>query len=178
LELFPDIEERWDKGRFGKAYDECEDAVLRDKWDLGVGLGQKKIFEVRRLYNDLTFLDTFLTEGFRRRHKFFIYAKEDETSEWTIRTREYAKIKELILTRLTNLGYPIIRVLDGNFENRGELLLVNQHEGVDLQWNQAQDTLIDLNRLWKRAVHIETKREGKRVLLSFNGKEMQTTQLQ
>ncbi len=178
LELFRDIEERWNKGRFGKEYDECEDAALREKWDLGLGLGQKKIFEVRHLYNDLTFLDTFLTEDFCRRHKFFIFAKEDKTPAWTIRTREVAKIKEFILTRLTNLGHPIIRVLDGNFENRGELLLVNQHEGSDLQWNQAQDTLVNLNRLWKRAVHIETKKEGKKVRLSFNAKEMRTTELQ
>jgi stage V sporulation protein R len=178
LELFRDIEERWNKGRFGKEYDECEDAALREKWDLGLGLGQKKIFDVRRLYNDLTFLDTFLTEDFCRRHKFFIFAQEDKSPAWTIRTREYAKIKEFILTRLTNLGHPIIRALDGNFENRGELLLVNQHEGSDLQWNQAQDTLVNLNRLWKRAVHIETKKEGKKVRLSFNGKELQTNELQ
>jgi stage V sporulation protein R len=177
LELFRDIEERWNKGRFGKEYDECEDAALREKWDLGLGLGQKKIFEVRRLYNDLTFLDTFLTEDFCRRHKFFIYAKEDKAPAWTIRTREYAEIKELILSRLTNLGHPIIRVLDGNFENRGELLLSHQHEEIDLKWNLAQDTLVNLNRLWKRAVHVETKKEGKKVRLSFNGREMQTTEV-
>jgi stage V sporulation protein R len=177
MELFRDIEERWNKGRFGKEFDECEDAALRERWDLGLGLGQEKLFEVRRLYNDLTFLDTFLTEDFCRRRKFFIFAREDKKPTWTIRTREYAKVKELILTRLTNLGHPIIRVLEGNFENRGELLLGHQHEGVDLQWNLAQDTLVNLHRLWKRAVHIETNKEGKKVRLSFNGKEMQTADL-
>jgi stage V sporulation protein R len=178
MELFRDIEERWNKGRFGKEYDECDDAALREKWDLGLSLGRTKIFEARRIYNDLTFLDTFLTEDFCRRHKFFVYAKEGENSEWTIKTRELAQIKELILKGLTNLGHPIIRALDGNFENRGELLLAQQHEGMGLQWDLAKDTLVNLHRLWKRAVHIETKKEGQRTRLSFNGKEIQTTDLQ
>lgn len=171
LALFRDIEERWDKGRFGKEYEECEDVAVRDTWDLNLGLGEKKIFEVRRLYNDLTFVDTFLTDDFCRRHKLFVYAKEDSQHVWLIKTREFKKIKEAILGELTNLGRPLIKVLDGNFENRGELLLVHHHEERDLKWNFAQDTLANLHRLWRRPVHLETKKEGKGIRLSFDGKE-------
>ena len=64
MELFRDIKERWDKGQFGKKYDECEDRLKKQKWDTGYGRGLKKIFEVRKLYNDVTFIDTFLTEEF------------------------------------------------------------------------------------------------------------------
>ena len=56
LELFRDIEDRWDKGRFGPEYADCDDLAARDSWDHKLGLGQEKIFEVRRLYNDLTFI--------------------------------------------------------------------------------------------------------------------------
>jgi stage V sporulation protein R len=177
LELFRDIEERWNKGRFGKEYEECDDLAVRDKWDLNLGLGQEKIFEARRLYNDLTFIDTFLTDDFCRRQKLFVYAKEEKDPAWIIKTREFKTVKEMILSRLTNMGTPLIRVLDGNFENRGELLLVHHHEGKDLKWNFAQETLVNLQRLWKRPVHLETKREEKTVRLSFDGKEHQITEL-
>ena len=171
LELFRDIEERWNKGRFGKEYEECEDLVTRDKWDLNLGLGQAKIFEVRRLYNDLTFIDTFLTDDFCRRQKLFVYGKEEKDPAWLIKTREFKKVKEIILSSLTNLGSPLIRVVDGNFENRGELLMAHHHEGMDFKWNFADETLVNLQSLWKRPVHVETIKEGKTVRLSFDGKE-------
>jgi stage V sporulation protein R len=91
VELFRDIEERWDKGRFGKEYDDCDDLRTREEWDKKLGLGRQKIFEVRRLYNDLTFLDTFLTEDFCRRQRLFVYAKDQARNAWVIenRTSEY-----------------------------------------------------------------------------------------
>src|SRR5581483_4543791 len=47
LELLRDIEDRWNKGKFGKEYDECDDMVAKDRWDKKLGLGRQKIFEVR-----------------------------------------------------------------------------------------------------------------------------------
>ena len=170
LELFRDIEDRWNKGRFGKEYRECDDLVAREGWDLELGRGQEKIFEVRRNYNDLTFIDTFLTEDFCRRHKLFLYAKQGATSHWVINNRDFERIKQMILSNLTNVGAPVIRILDGN---RGELLLTHQHEGADLKWDFARETLVNLYRLWKRPVHVETIREDKKIRLSFDGNKAQ-----
>ncbi|MGE5049648.1 MAG: SpoVR family protein, partial [Deltaproteobacteria bacterium] len=61
IELWRHIEERWNKGRFGKEYDECDDLRARRAWDRKLGLGRQKIFEVRKHYNDVTFIDEFLT---------------------------------------------------------------------------------------------------------------------
>ena len=134
-------------------------------------LGREKIFEVRRLYSDLTFIDTFLTEDFCRRHKLFVYAKDAAGQTWAIQGRQFSQIKEILLSSLTNLGQPLIRVMDGNFENRGELLLFHQHEGQDLKWDFAKDTLANIHRLWKRPVHLETSREEEKIRLSFDGRE-------
>jgi stage V sporulation protein R len=177
LELFRDIEDRWNKGRFGKEYEVCEDLATRENWDLDLGLGREKIFEVRRLYNDLTFIDTFFTDDFCRRHKLFVYAKNDKNPAWVIKTREFGKVKEMILSSLTNLGRPLIRVVDGNFENRGELLLDHAHEERDLKWDFANETLVNLQRLWQRPVHVESMKEGKKVRLSFDGKKHQSKEL-
>ena len=177
LELFRDIEDRWNKGRFGKDYESCEDLATRGNWDLELGRGREKIFEVRRLYNDLTFIDTFFTDDFCRRQKLFVYAKNDKSPAWRIKTREFGKVKEMILNSLTNLGRPLIRIVDGNFENRGELLLDHAHEEQDLKWDFAGETLVNLQRLWKRPVHVDSIKAGKRIRLSFDGKEHKSREL-
>jgi hypothetical protein len=33
VELYRDIEDRWNKGRFGKEYEDCEDIERRRSWD-------------------------------------------------------------------------------------------------------------------------------------------------
>ena len=42
VELFRDIEERWNKGRFGKEYDECKSMEEKRKWDKKLGQGIKR----------------------------------------------------------------------------------------------------------------------------------------
>jgi stage V sporulation protein R len=174
IELLRDIEDRWNKGRFGKDYDECDDMRERRQWDTNAGLGRQKIFEVRRIYNDLMFIDEFLTHDFCRQHKLFSFNYQSDTDTYNIESREFPKIKERLLYSLTNIGRPAISVRDGNYKNRGELFLEHQHDGVDLQINYARDTLANLHRLWTRPVHIETFVEGKKTTFSFDGSEHKT----
>ena len=70
---------------------------------------------------------------------------------------------------MTNHGRPFIYVQDGNYRNRGELYLLHQHEGIELKQDYAQDTLVNLHRLWRRPVHIETIIDEKPSILSFDG---------
>jgi stage V sporulation protein R len=169
--LFKDIEERWNKGKFGKEYDECDDFVTKKQWDKKTGLGRKKIFEVRQLYNDINFIDTFLTEQFCREHNLFSFAYNKSNKRYEIESREFKMIKQRLLQNLTNLGQPIISVIDANYQNRGELLLHHQFEDVELDKAYAADTLRNLNNIWKRPVYIETLLEEKPAILSFNGTE-------
>jgi stage V sporulation protein R len=169
IELLRDIEDRWNKGQFGPEWEECDDYDTRRKWDKDLGLGRQKIFEVHRIHNDVTFIDTFLTVDFCRRHQLFSYKHNDQNDTYEIESREFKKIKERLLFNLTNFGQPIIRVKDGNYRNRGELYLHHEHFGVDLKLDYAQDTLRHLHRLWTRPVHIETVADGRSTLLSFDG---------
>jgi stage V sporulation protein R len=171
IELFRDIEHRWNTGRFGKEYDECEDQEKKRTWDKKLGLGRKKIFEVRRVHNDITFIDTFLTPEFCVRHKLFSFAYQEQAGQYYIESRDFAQIKQRLLFSLTNFGKPWIFVVDGNFRNRGELLLKHQHAGADLKTKEAQDTLANLQFVWSRPVHLETIVDGKPTLLSFDGTE-------
>jgi stage V sporulation protein R len=171
LELYRDIEDRWNRGRFGKDYDDCDDMEARARWDLGLGLGRDKIFQVRALYNDVTFLDEFLTEDFCRREKMFVFAYNENNERYEVKSRQFQAIKQKILQQLTNQGQPFIDVVDGNYRNRGEMLLAHRYEETPLKVDHAQETLRNLYKLWRRPCHIRTVTEDKGVVLSFDGQD-------
>src|SRR5207237_482526 len=127
LSIIRDIEHRWNTGKFGKDYDECDDLEKRRNWDKQLGLGRKKIFEVRKVHNDITFIDTFLTPEFCVEHKLFSFAWQEQMGQYVIESREFDKIKQRLLFSLTNFGKPWIYVVDVNYHNRGELLLKHEH---------------------------------------------------
>jgi stage V sporulation protein R len=169
IELFRDIEDRWNKGRFGKDWDECDDLRARRSWDKKLGLGRQKIFEVRKHYNDITFIDEFLTPEFAIEQKLFVYGFNEKRNSWEIMDREFRKVKNKLLQKLTNFGQPVIEVVDANDENRGELRLAHKHDGLDLKGDYARETLRNVQSLWRRPVNLVTKVEGKGVMLRFDG---------
>jgi stage V sporulation protein R len=157
LELYRDIEDRWNRGAFGPEYEACENLQARREWDRRLGLGRQKVFEVRRIYNDIGFIDEFLTEDFARERRLFTFEYDEDENQYAIASRKFQDIKRRLLFQLTNAGQPVIEVSNGNYENRGELYLIHRYEGVNLDWPFAQATLNNLYTLWKRPVHIETK---------------------
>ncbi|MBM4319822.1 MAG: SpoVR family protein [Deltaproteobacteria bacterium] len=169
LELFRDIEERWDKGRFGLEYDACDDMEAKNSWDRQLGLGQEKIFQIRKLYNDVTFIDEFVTPEFCARQKLFTFAYNPRADQYVIASREFEKIKEKLLQQLTNFGQPFVYVHNGNHDNRGELLLKHRHEGVDLRRDWAQETLRNLFKVWGRPVAVDTRLKDKPRRLRWDG---------
>ena len=48
------------------------------------GLGRQKIFEVRKIYNDVTFIDEFMTEEFCERQKLYVYGYDARTGRYVI----------------------------------------------------------------------------------------------
>ncbi len=169
LELYRDIEDRWNRGAFGPEYEDCNNLEARRNWDRQLGLGREKLFEVRRIYNDVCFIDTFLTEDFAREHLLFVYDHNARTNAYHITSREFQAIKRRLLFQLTNFGQPIIEVVESNYENRGELYLVHRHEGIDLDLPYAEETLKNLYTIWGRPVHIETVVEKKGQTLFSHG---------
>jgi len=171
VELYRHIEERWNTGRFGKEWNECDNLAHKRNWDRQLGLGREKIFQVRAIFNDVMFIDEFFTEDFCREQLFFTYGWNERNAQWEVQSRQYKQIKEQLLNMLTNFGSPHIHVEDGNFENRGELLLKHRHEGTDLRMDWARDTLVNLYKVWRRPTNLMTKVEGTGKLLTFDGKE-------
>jgi stage V sporulation protein R len=167
LALLNDIERRWNMGQFGRDWENCDDLRARRNWNTHAMLGKAKVFEVWQHFNDITFIDEFLTPEFVAEHLFFGYEWDDDIEAYTVATRDFQKIKEKLLFGLTNHGRPFIYVQDGNFRNRGELLLSHRHEGMDLKEDEARDVLRNIHTVWNRPVHIETQRDGETLLLSY-----------
>ncbi|MCB0362177.1 MAG: SpoVR family protein, partial [Bdellovibrionales bacterium] len=174
IELFRDIEERWNKGQHGKEWEECQDLSVRKNWDTKEGEGRDKIFQVRRNYNDVTFIDQFLTEQFCIENRMFVYKFNKRTGQFEVDTRDFKAIKFKLLFQLTNFGQPIINVIDANFENRGELLLAHMYEGVEMQPDHMQETMRNMFKIWGRPVNVATVLDGERRIVKFNGKEFNT----
>lgn len=169
IELFRDIEDRWNKGRFGKDWAECDSMEERRRWNKHLGEGRDKIFQVRKIYNDVTFIDEFFTESFCRQHGFFAYEYDKRKREWVIDSREFSAVKKKMLFQLTNFGQPIIRVTNANHDNKGELMLVHTHEGIDLDTSYTKATLQNVFAIWSRPVHLMTTVEDKNIHLIYDG---------
>jgi len=135
------------------------------------GLGREKIFEVRSLYNDVTFIDEYLTEDFVLDQKMYAFGYNERNDRWEIESRTFQDVKQQLLTSLTNAGNPIISVIDANHGNRSELLLEHTHQGADLRLDWAKEVAKALARVWTRPVEIHTVVDEKPTALRFDGKD-------
>ena len=170
IELLRHVEDRWNRGAFGPEFEQCDNAQERANWDRKLGLGREKIFEVRRIYNDVGFIDTFFTEEFAQEQRLFNYRYNPQLKAYEIEGRDFQDIKQQLLFNLTNFGEPMIEVVNANYQNRGELYLVHRWESVDLRPDYAAATLENLQAVWGRPVHLETIASEKGpVLFSYNG---------
>jgi stage V sporulation protein R len=172
VELFRDIKDRWDRGAFGPEWEACDDPERRRKWNTGAGLGTKKLYEVRRLHSDITFIDTFVTEDFARDQKLYSYEWNPRSGQHEIASRDWRAIRDKLVAGLTNFGEPEIFAVDGNWKNRGELYLKHRFTGTELRHDHAVETLRNLCVLWRRPVRLETVIDGKLRLLGHDGKEL------
>src|SRR5690625_3644969 len=75
----------------------------------------KKLFEVRAIENDTSFIRNYLTEQVVQQEDMFIY--EQEATIYRITSKQYEQIRDEIIHSRTNGGFPYIVVTDGNFMN-------------------------------------------------------------
>jgi stage V sporulation protein R len=164
LKLFEDIERRWDHP--------TQEQQARGAQP---GQGRAKIFEVRELDNDLSFLRNYLTKELVDELDLYLY--ERHGNEWVIVEKDWEKVRDGLLNEMTNFGNPTILVEDGDYRRSRELYLVHRHEGRDLDTVYAEKTLQYMYQIWGRPVHLETIVEGDRVLLSYDGTKNTRTEL-
>jgi stage V sporulation protein R len=157
MKVFEDIERRWDNPTEEE----------RDKLGRQGGEGRAKIFEVREVDNDASFLRSYLTKELVDELDLYLYRLEGD--KWVIVEKDWEVVRDTILTSMTNFGQPYIVVEDGDYRRGRELYLKHCHEGDDLDLEYADKTLKYVHQLWSRPVHLETIVEGKKTVLSYEG---------
>jgi len=160
LKIFEDIEKRWNQPTVEE----------KKKYKRLEGEGRKKIFEVRELENDTSFLRNYLTKELVEELDLYLYKKEKD--EWKIVEKDWAKVRDEIVAGMTNCGYPYIVVEDGDFNKRGELYLRHCYEGINLDIYYLEKTLPCVYQLWGRTVHLETVLDERKILFTFNGERI------
>jgi len=168
VELFKDIERRWDTGRHGHDWDSIETIGSKESFDDRSRKGRAKIFEVRQIYNDVSFIDEFLTEEFVERHKMYQHQTDPSTGEVRIVSRDFKRVKMTLLHHLTNMGQPFIYVVDANYLNRGQLYLAHKFAGLEVDASKAEQVMSSLRLLWGRPVHLQMRVNDEMHLLSMN----------
>jgi stage V sporulation protein R len=151
--ILEDIERRWDAAEGAEP-----------------GAGRAKLFEVRELENDVSFLRNYLTEELCEELDLFVYELVDE-EEWTVTEKRWERVRDQLVANMTNFGFPYIVVADGDYNNNRELYLKHQYEGAELDTNYARRVLEHVHTLWGRPVHLETVVDDEPARLHYNGEE-------
>lgn len=175
LKIFEYTKERWDKGQFGREYDESTDLLKRSRWDTHAGKGREKIFEVRAGYSDRMAIEDLFTDGFIHEHQLYMYSEEIDMqtgeSVLVVEEDDPVVIRAILKLNFTHYGVPLVYVKDGNRNSQGNLYLVHVYTGYDLDSKYRDGTLEKIHSLWGRVVMLEAQEEGKVKLFTFNGKE-------
>ncbi|MBV9928236.1 MAG: SpoVR family protein [Acidobacteria bacterium] len=158
--ILEDIERRWD----------APTAEEREKFGREPGGGRAKLFEVREVENDVSFLRNYLTEELCEELDLFVYELVDE-EEWTVTEKRWERVRDQLVANMTNFGFPYIVVADGDYNNNRELYLKHQYEGAELDVNYARRVLEHVHTLWGRPVHLETVIDDEPARLHYNGEE-------
>ena len=162
--VLEDIERRWDhptkeeQERFGRQ----------------PGQGRAKLFEVREVDNDVSFLRNYLTEDLCEELDLFVFELVDE-EDWTITEKRWERVRDQLVSNMTNFSFPYIEVADGDYNRNLELYLRHRHEGSDLDMKYARKVLEYVFKLWGRPVHLETKVEEDALVMHYDGEEHSET---
>ena len=132
--------------------------------------GKDKIFEVREVERDTSFLRRYLTEEMMRELDMFQYeARGDDYVVSKVSDEDNWKtVKETLIKNVGTGSIPVIKVEDADFGHNRTLYLKHYHDGRDLQLEYAEKTLGFVYRLWGRECVLETTLQGKRSLLCYN----------
>lgn len=157
LKIFEDIEER------------CNNPTEEMK-RRGVepGSGREKIFEVREVESDISFLRNYLTKDLIFREDMYLFQKQGR--DYKIVDKEWEAIRDKLVNMRVNGGFPYLTVIDGDYLKNGELYIKHWYEGIELDIKYLEKVIPYIYQLWGRTVHIETVIEERNMLYSYDGK--------
>jgi stage V sporulation protein R len=160
MTVWQDIERRWSEPN---AQEESKPATPKKS-------AKDKLFEVREVERDTSFLRRYLTEELIRELNLFEYQPRgnDKVVSRVADDTGWQAIKETLIQNVGTGTIPVIKVEDADYNNSRSLFLKHSHDGRDLQLEYAEKTLQYLRQLWGREVLLETVINEKKSLLCFS----------
>ncbi|MBO8163640.1 MAG: SpoVR family protein [Brevibacillus sp.] len=161
LKIFEEIERRYDnpseeeQQRFGRK----------------PGRGRAKIFEVRELESDSSFIRNYLTKELVADLDLYLFAKQG--SDWVVTDKSWEQVRDTLVASRVNGGFPYMTVQDGDYLRSGELYLKHHYEALELDVKYVEKTIPYVHQLWGKTVHLETVIEDRPVLFTYDGKKVQ-----
>jgi stage V sporulation protein R len=122
--------------------------------DIAERYGMDRAFEVRAVESDVSFIRNYLNEALVEKLDLYLYGRRGEY--WEVTENAWQRVRDGIVHKLTNCGFPYIYAADHNHGRRGELYLVHGYEGVELDPAYLARTLEHVQQIWERPVHLET----------------------
>jgi stage V sporulation protein R len=157
MKVWEDIEKRWsDSGKDQDKKTPKKTAV-------------EKLFEVREVERDSSFLRRYLTEELVRELNLFEYqARGNDKVVSRVADKDgWEPIKNTLIQNVGTGTIPVVKVEDADYNHNRGLFLRHHHDGRDLHLEYAEKTLQYLRQLWGREVTLETILNEKKTLLSF-----------
>jgi stage V sporulation protein R len=141
--------------------------------------GMEKLFEVREVDRDVSFLRRFLNEEMMREMDMFEYVQRDQEQVISKVSDEenWRKVKDTLLQNTGMGSVPVIRIEDADHGHNRVLYLRHAHDGRDLSLEYGERTLSYLYQLWGREVLLETQVQGRGLLLSYGEEGFDQTRI-
>jgi stage V sporulation protein R len=157
LKIFEDIEDRYNNP--------TEEMKRRG---VQPGSGREKMFEVREIESDISFLRNYLTKDLVMREDMYLFQKQGK--DYKIVDKAWENVRDQLVSMRVNGGFPYLTVTDGDYMKNGELYIKHGFEGIELDIKYLEKVMPYIHQLWGRSIHLETVIEGKGMLYTYDGK--------
>ncbi len=163
-EILMEVEDRWNKGKFGPEYAKCKNMHERENWDTKAMKGKDKVFEVCKYHDDVTLIAEFFDQEFCDKNEFFSWKKKP-SGEYIVDSKDAKVIRKKLMKKHLNGGLPEIQLVDPNYKGKGYYLLEHKWDGRSLYEPYARETLSAINYLWNNDVYLTSKnKEGDEIV--------------
>jgi stage V sporulation protein R len=164
LKIFEDIEKRYNH-------------PTKEMMKTGVkpNSGRDKMFEVREIESDISFIRNYLTKELVKQEDLYLFEKKG--GNYQITDKDYEHVRDQLVSMRVNGSFPYIVVENGDYSRNGELYLKHGYEGTELDPRYLENVLPYIYQLWGRPVHMETYVENRPIIFSFDGKKIQRRSL-
>lgn len=159
LKIFEDVENKYNH----------PDKEMQE-WGIEKNSGREKIFEIREIESDQSFIRNYLTKELVQQEDMYLFEKQGK--DYRITEKDYEQVRDQLVSMRVNGGFPYIYVENGDYLRNGELYLVHGYEGIELDLHYLEKVLPYIYQLWGRLVHMETYMENRKIIYSYDGNKV------